>query len=118
MFNIAKKLGWETLWDSVKFTLDSTFVDALGPRDPIEIKPKSNTEFSYYIFQRVNNDTVQTVGMIRIFIVPMDKIHFACLLFSFLDSVPWPLAKLQFKKNTQHTQFYPPTEASKKEFWL
>ena len=43
MFNIAKKIGWETFWDSVKFTWDSTFVDALGPRDPIEIKPKSNT---------------------------------------------------------------------------
>ena len=43
MFNIAKQLGWETFWDSVKFTWDSTFVDALGPRDPIEIKPKSNT---------------------------------------------------------------------------
>ena len=44
MFNIAKKkLGWETFWDSVKFTWDSTFVDALGPRDAIEIKPKSNT---------------------------------------------------------------------------
>ena len=43
MFNIAKKLGWEIFWDSVKFTWDSTFVDALGPRDAIEIKPKSNT---------------------------------------------------------------------------
>ena len=43
MFNIAKKLGWETFLDSVKFTWDSTFVDALGPRDPIEIKPKSKT---------------------------------------------------------------------------
>ena len=43
MFNIAKKLGGETFLDSVKFTWDSTFVDALGPRDPIEIKPKSNT---------------------------------------------------------------------------
>ena len=47
MLNIAKKkLGWETYWDSVKFTWDSTFVDALGPRDPIEIKPKSNTAVS------------------------------------------------------------------------
>ena len=27
----------------MKFTWDSTFVDALGPRDAIEIKPKSNT---------------------------------------------------------------------------
>ena len=47
MFNIAKKkkkkIGWEIFWNSVKFTWDSTFVDALGPRDPIEIKPKSNT---------------------------------------------------------------------------
>ena len=49
VFNIAKKLGWETFWDSVKFTWDSTFVDALGPRDPIEIKPKSNTAREYYI---------------------------------------------------------------------
>ena len=43
MFNIAKKIGWETFWDSVKFTWNSTFVDGLGPRDAIEIKPKSNT---------------------------------------------------------------------------
>ena len=38
-FNIAKKmylLGNLTFWDS-------TFVDALGPRDAIEIKSKSNT---------------------------------------------------------------------------
>ena len=48
MFNIAKKkLGAETFWDSVKFTWDSTFVDALGPRDPIEIKPKSNTVLNF-----------------------------------------------------------------------
>ena len=51
MFNIAKKKkknkGWETFWDSVKFTWDSTFVDALGPRDAIEIKPKSNTDQIY-----------------------------------------------------------------------
>ena len=48
MFNIAKKkIGRETFWDSVKFTWDSTFVDALGPRDAIEIKPKSNTEDVY-----------------------------------------------------------------------
>ena len=40
---LQKKIGWETFWDSVKFTWDSTFVDALGPRDAIEIKPKSNT---------------------------------------------------------------------------
>ena len=40
VFNIAKKLSFR---DSVKFTWDSTFVDALGPRDAIEIKPKSNT---------------------------------------------------------------------------
>ena len=43
MFNISKKIGWETFWDSVKFTWDSTFVDGLGPWDAIEIKPKSNT---------------------------------------------------------------------------
>ena len=50
MFNIEKKKkkkkkSWETLWDSVKFTWDSTFVDALGPRDRIDIKPKSNTGY-------------------------------------------------------------------------
>ena len=44
MFNIEKKIGWETFWDSVKVTWDPTFVDALGPRDAIEIKPKSNTD--------------------------------------------------------------------------
>ena len=47
MFNIAKK-GWETFWDSVKFTWDSSFVDALGPRDAIEIKPKSNTDITHF----------------------------------------------------------------------
>ena len=29
---------------TVKFTWDSSFADGLGPRDAIEIKPKSNTE--------------------------------------------------------------------------
>ena len=52
MLNIAKKLGWETFWDSVKFTWDSTFVDALGPRDAIEIKPKSNTELPQVILSK------------------------------------------------------------------
>ena len=47
MCNIAKKLGWETFWDSVKFTWDSTFVDALGPRNAIEIKPKSITDSTH-----------------------------------------------------------------------
>ena len=46
-FNITKKLGLETFWDTIKFTWDSTFVDALGPRDTIEIKPKSNTELKF-----------------------------------------------------------------------
>ena len=61
MFNIATKLGWETFWDSVKFTWDSTFVDALGPRDAIEIKPKSNTvhtEYEYLIFSLVFKLTI------------------------------------------------------------
>ena len=47
MFNIAKKkkkTGLETFKDSVKLTLNSTFVDALGPRDAIEFEPKSNTD--------------------------------------------------------------------------
>ena len=48
MFNIAKKIGWETFLDAVKFTWDSTFFDALGPRDAIEIKPKSNTAKDRY----------------------------------------------------------------------
>ena len=39
-------MGWETFGDSVKFTWDSTFADALGPRDAIEIKSKSNTDKS------------------------------------------------------------------------
>ena len=45
VFNIAKKTktGWESFWHSVKFTWDSTFVDALDPKDAIETKPKSNT---------------------------------------------------------------------------
>ena len=64
MFNIAKKLGWETFWDSVKFTWDSTFVDALGPRNPIEIKPKSNTELFFHphnesIFNLIMNFTTK-----------------------------------------------------------
>ena len=60
MFNIAKKIGWETFWNSVKFTWDSTFVDALGPRDPIEIKPKSNTvssennDLAFNSIQKIN----------------------------------------------------------------
>ena len=50
MFNIAKKLNklkivsWETFLDSVKLAWDSTFVDALGPRDAVKPKPKSNTD--------------------------------------------------------------------------
>ena len=51
-FNIAKKKKgscWETFWDSVKFTWDSTFVDALGPRDAIEINHKSNTGYFYLL---------------------------------------------------------------------
>ena len=51
MFNIAKKrIGWETLRDTVNFTWDSTFVDAMGPRDAIEIKPKSNTVYTYTLW--------------------------------------------------------------------
>ena len=37
-------ISWETFWDSVKLAWDSTFVDALGPRDVLKTKPKSNTE--------------------------------------------------------------------------
>ena len=33
----------------MKFTMDSTFVDALGLRDAIEIKPKSNTAFVQFL---------------------------------------------------------------------
>ena len=59
---LQKKLGWETFWDSVKFTWDSTFVDALGPRDAIEIKPKSNTGpvyCDYFIILRKQTLDVQ-----------------------------------------------------------
>ena len=47
MLNIAKqyRLRNLTFIDSVKFTYGSTFVDALGPREAIEIKSNSNTEF-------------------------------------------------------------------------
>ena len=45
LFNIAQKfVSWETFWDSVKLAWDSTFVDALGPKDSLKMKPKSNTE--------------------------------------------------------------------------
>ena len=44
---MMQKLGNKTFWDSVKFSWDSHFVDALGPRDAIEIKPKSNTVYLY-----------------------------------------------------------------------
>ena len=62
MFNIAKKLGWETFWYSVKFTWDSTFVDALGPRDVIEIKPKSNTAvmMTLHFLNDIANDAEST----------------------------------------------------------
>ena len=36
------------------------------------------------------------------------------MIFSYTDGVPRPLAKL----HTRHTQFYAPTEAFMKEFWL
>ena len=42
-------IGWETFRDSVKFTWDSTFVDALGPMDAIKIKPKSNTGLRFHL---------------------------------------------------------------------
>ena len=45
VLNIAKNISMEiTFRDSVKIAWDSTFVDALGPRDAIEINHKSNTE--------------------------------------------------------------------------
>ena len=53
---IAKKLGWGTFWDSVKFTWVSTFVDALDPRDPIEIKPKSNTVYLLDFIEQSRED--------------------------------------------------------------
>ena len=46
MLTLQKVSVWKlNFQDSVKFTQDSTFVDALGPKDAIEIKPKSNTEY-------------------------------------------------------------------------
>ena len=41
---------------SKKFTWDSSFVDALGPRDAIEIKPKSNTDYSQWVEPRNKNE--------------------------------------------------------------
>ena len=41
----------------------------------------------------------------------------ATSIFSLIDGVPWPLAKLHIKR-ARHTQFYAPTKALKKEFWL
>ena len=38
-------------------------------------------------------------------------------IFSFIDGVLWP-QRIMHIKRTWHTQFFAPTEASKKEFWL
>ena len=43
MFSIAKIL----LVGKFAGTQDSTFVDALGPRDSVKIKPISNTEYDF-----------------------------------------------------------------------
>ena len=58
VLNIAKNTSMEiTFQDSVKIAWDSTFVDALGPRDAIEINPKSNTDYS---IQHLVNYTIHT----------------------------------------------------------
>ena len=51
---LYKFIGWETFWDTVKFTWDSIFVDALGPREAIEIKLKSNTAKAHLYSVRTN----------------------------------------------------------------
>ena len=44
VFNDSKNfVSWEIFEDSVKLAWNSTFVDDLGPRDLVKIKPKSNT---------------------------------------------------------------------------
>ena len=43
MLNIANKNRLGKVLGLRKFTWDSTFVDVLGSRDAIKIKPKSNT---------------------------------------------------------------------------
>ena len=40
----------------MKFTWDSTFVDALGPREAIEIKPKSNTVMHIHVAHLKSQD--------------------------------------------------------------
>ena len=51
VFNIAnhnhlKNVSLETFWDSIKLAWNSTYVDAMVPRDAVNIKPKSNTDHS------------------------------------------------------------------------
>ena len=40
-----KIISRETFWDLVKLARDSAFTDALGPRDAVKTKAKSNTEY-------------------------------------------------------------------------
>ena len=95
MLNIAKKKkkkkkkGWETLWDSVKFTWDSTFVDALGPRDRIDIKPKFNTgyrEAGFYRRQYLASYTHKSLGRTPKFTLPASVGTQMCLLCLSLKS--------------------------------
>ena len=55
LLNKKYQFGNKTFRDSPKFTWDSSFVEGLGPRDAIEIKPKSNTalvkRFNFVISQ-------------------------------------------------------------------
>ena len=47
MFNIAKNfVSWEIFGDSLKLAWDSTLVDALGPKDSVKMKPKSNVSIA------------------------------------------------------------------------
>ena len=78
MFNIAKKkIGWETFWDSVKFTWDSTFVVALVPRDAIEIKPKSNT--ALYIYKDFSETTFIVLKIVILTVLKYECVWLLCL---------------------------------------
>ena len=51
VLNIAKHfVSWKIVRDSVKLGWDLPFVDALGHRDSVKIKPKSNIETANKIF--------------------------------------------------------------------
>ena len=100
MFNIVKKIGWETFSDSVKFTWDSTFFDALGPRDAIEIKPKSNTECT--CFCNGTSDWIMSKSFDGISCDILSEIDFInYIAFSWVTCSFMQLAMLQFETKLQ-----------------